>query len=77
MGDDRHSRHQTESRTPRGAPTIVRAGLALAAVLAAFLLVAVSVLSTSATANAAPRPTIQARQAADPATLDTVSMSND
>ncbi len=77
MSDDLHGRDRTERRPPREQPTIGRAGLALAAVLAAFLLVAVSVLSTSATVNAAPRPPIQAQQAADPATLDTASMSND
>ena len=77
MGDDRHGGDRTELRPPGDEPTKVRAGLALAGVLAAVLLVAVSVLSTTATVNAASHPPIQAQQAADVAIPDTESMSNE
>jgi len=76
MGDDRHRVDQTGLRTPDNTPTMPRAGLALAGVLATVLLVAVSVLSTTATVDAAAHPPVQAQQAADAAIPDTESMSN-
>ncbi len=76
MGDDRHGLDRIELRSPGNAPTMVRAGMALAAVLAAVLLVAMSVLGTTATVNAASHPTIQAQQAGDAAIAETVSVAD-
>ena len=77
MGDDRHRVDQTGLRTPDNTPTMPRAGLALAGVLATVLLVTVSVLSTTATVDAASHPPIQAQQSGDAAMPDTDSMSDE
>ena len=77
MGDGRHGVDRKELRTPGDEPTMVRAGLALAGVLTTVLLVTVSVLSTTATVDAASHPPIQAQQSGDAAIPDTDSMSDE